>query len=178
MIRMDMLDDFSSWAWARHHNPLSWYIRPFFVLPFCYFAYKKNWWGIGLTAVAVLSSMFWFPAPATVDAQAAAFLAMERQYIAGPWTAAKIVTASLVPIWFIACAWACWRRSWIGGFVLICAGTLLKVIWSFYFCGDSGWSIVSPAAVGFVVCAGIYWYAYRRMHPAERLLAAPEASSK
>lgn len=36
---MDALIDFLNWAWARHHNPLSWYIRPLFVLPFCYFAY-------------------------------------------------------------------------------------------------------------------------------------------
>ena len=58
---MDGLQDFLDWAWARHHNPLSWYIRPLFVLPFCYFAYKKNWWGMVLTVLAVLSSMFWFP---------------------------------------------------------------------------------------------------------------------
>jgi hypothetical protein len=166
---MDMLGDFLSWAWARHHNPLSWYVRPLFVLPFCYFAYKKNCWGMGLTVVAVLSSMFWFPEPATVDPQATAFLAMERQYMTGPWTAGKIAMTALVPAWFIACAWACWRRSWIGGFVLICAGALLKVIWSFYFGGESGWTIVPPAAFGFVLCTGIYWYAYRRLHPVERL---------
>ena len=162
---MDMLGDFLNWAWARHHNPLSWYIRPLFVLPFCYFAYKKNWWGMGLTVLAVLSSMFWFPEPATIDPQATAFLAMERQYLMGPWTAGKIAMTALVPAWFIACAWACWRRSWIAGFVLICAGAVLKVIWSFYFGGESGWAIVPPAIFGFVVCAGIYWYAYRRLHP-------------
>jgi hypothetical protein len=39
---MDWLTDFLDWAWARHHNPLSWYIRPLFILPFCYFAYKKS----------------------------------------------------------------------------------------------------------------------------------------
>ena len=81
---MDGLQDFLDWAWARHHNPLSWYIRPLFVLPFCYFAYKKNWWGMVLTVLAVLSSMFWFPAPATIDPQTTAFLAMERQYVTGP----------------------------------------------------------------------------------------------
>ena len=90
---------------------------------------------------------------------------MERQYLTGPWTAGKIAMMALVPAWFIACAWACWRRAWIAGFVLICAGTLLKVIWSLYFGGESGWTIVPPAAFGFVVCAGIYWYAYRRLHP-------------
>jgi len=30
---MDGLNDFLNWAWARHANPLSWYIRPPFILP-------------------------------------------------------------------------------------------------------------------------------------------------
>lgn len=58
---MDVLNDFLDWAWARHQNPLSWYVRPLFILPFCYFAYKKSVRGIMLTLVAVTSSMFWFP---------------------------------------------------------------------------------------------------------------------
>jgi hypothetical protein len=161
---MDGVYDFLDWAWARHHNPLSWYIRPLFVLPFCYFAYKKSVSGMALTIVAVLSSMFWFPAPATSDPTATAFLAMERQYMMGPWTVSKIAMTAAVPLWFVACAWAFWRRSWLGGFIVISVGTLLKVIWSFYFGGDSGWTIVPPAAVGFVVCSGILLYAYRRVH--------------
>jgi hypothetical protein len=39
---MEMLSDFLAWAWARHHNILSWYIRPMFILPFIYFAYKRS----------------------------------------------------------------------------------------------------------------------------------------
>jgi hypothetical protein len=80
---MDTLYDLINWTWVRHHNPLSWCIRPLFVLPSCYLAYKKNAWGIALTIAAVLSSIFWFPTPAATDPRAAAFLAMERQYISG-----------------------------------------------------------------------------------------------
>ena len=69
---MDIFHDFLNWAWERHHNPWSWYIRPLFVLPFCYFAYKRSLWGVSLTIVAVLSSMFWFPAPDAQDPRAAA----------------------------------------------------------------------------------------------------------
>jgi hypothetical protein len=39
---MDVLNDFLDWAWARDQNPLSWYVRPLFILPLCYFAYKKS----------------------------------------------------------------------------------------------------------------------------------------
>ena len=41
-----------AWAWDRHHNSLSWYIRPLFLIPF-YFAYQRS-----LRAI-----MAWFPAP-------------------------------------------------------------------------------------------------------------------
>ena len=160
---MDGLNDFLNWAWARHANPLSWYIRPLFILPFCYFAYRRSLWGMALTIVAVTSSMFWFPAPATPDPRAAAFLAVERQYVGGPWTLSRIVLTALVPIWFVALAWGVRRCSCLGVATVIGSGTLLKVGWSFYFGGESAWVIVPPVALGFVVCAGVPVYAYRRV---------------
>lgn len=158
---MDTLVDFLNWAWARHHNPLSWYIRPLFVLPFCYFAYKRSILGAVLTVAAVGSSMFWFPAPAVVDQRVTAFLAIERQYVTAPLTLGKSAMTALVPLWFIALAWSFWRGSWVAGFAVISAGTLLKIIWSFYFAGASAWAIVPPVALGFVVCASVLWYTFR-----------------
>jgi hypothetical protein len=160
---MDALYDFLDWAWARHHNPLSWYVRPLFILPFCYFAYKKSLWGITLTIVAVISSMFWFPPPTATDPRAAEFLAMERQYLAAPWTSNKAFMTILIPCWFVVLAWAFWRRSWFVGLSVIAGGTLLKVIWSFYFGGDSAWAIVPPVALGMIACMGVLLYAYRRV---------------
>jgi hypothetical protein len=152
---MEMLGDFLNWAWARHENQLSWYIRPLFILPFCYFVYKKNVWGMALTVVAVTSSMFWFPAPATPDPRAAAFLALERQYVGGPWTLGRIVMTALVPIWFVALAWSVRRRSWLGAAIVIGAGTLLKVSWSFRLAGDTAWVILPPVALGTAVVLGV-----------------------
>jgi hypothetical protein len=60
-------------------------------------------------------------------------------------------------------AWSFWRRSWVGGFIVINLGTLLKVIWSCRYGGEKAWAIVPPVAVGFVVCAGILPYAARRV---------------
>lgn len=134
-----------------------------FVLPFCYFAYKKNIWGMALTVVAVTSSMFWFPAPAAADPRVTAFLAMERQYVTGPLTPGKAAMTMLVPLWFIALALSFRRRSWVGGFIVISVGTLLKIIWSFSFGGESAWAIVPPVALGFILCAGILLYAFRRV---------------
>lgn len=159
---MEWLSDFLHWAWARHHNPLSWYIRPLFVLPYCYFAYKKSVTGLVVTVVAVLTSMFWFPAPDEVDPRAAAFLAMEQQYLMGDWTWAKTAMTALVPAWFVALGWAFWRRSWIAGFVVVNAGAALKVVWSFYYGGDTAWSIIPPVVIGALVCNGILLLWMRR----------------
>jgi len=120
-------------------------------------------WGMALTVVAVASSMFWFPAPATPDPRAAAFLAVERQYIDGPWTLGRIVLTALVPIWFVALAWAVRRRSWLGVATVIGSGTLLKVAWSFRAAGSSAWVIVPPVVLGTVVCAGVLLIAYTRV---------------
>ena len=32
----------TAWAWERHHNVLSWSVRPLLLLPFCWFAYRRN----------------------------------------------------------------------------------------------------------------------------------------
>ena len=161
---MDALHDFVSWAWARHHNPLSWYIRPFFVLPFCYFAYRRSVRGMVLTVIAVLSSMFWFPAPDAADPRAARFLAMERDYASGDWGVAKIAMTALVPAWFILLGMSFWRRSWMVGFAVLNIGVLMKVIWSFAFGGESAWSIVPAVGIGLIVCNGLLYWVYRRTH--------------
>jgi hypothetical protein len=131
-------------------------------LPFCYFAYKKSVAGIVLTVVGVFSSMFWFPAPSETDPRAAEFLAMEREYVTGGWTWAKTAMTALVPIWFVVLGWAFWRRSLIAGLVVINVGAALKVIWSFYFAGESAWSIIPAVSVGALICNGILIYAFRR----------------
>lgn len=65
---------FFEWAFLRHHNILSWYIRPLILLPLCYFAYKRSWLGISLTAFLGLTSMFWFPEPAVYNDKVIGFL--------------------------------------------------------------------------------------------------------
>ena len=165
---MDTLHGFAAWAWERHHNPLSWYIRPLFLLPFCYFAYKRSVPGMLLTLVALASSMFWFPKPAVVDPQAAAFLDRERQYLAGGWTLAKVAVAALVPLLFLMLAWAFWQRSWTAGFLIINLTAASKVFWSFFFGQESAWSLVPPAVVGLALCNAALMYAYRRIQRAKR----------
>jgi hypothetical protein len=159
---MEWMGDFWAWAWARHQNPLSWYIRPLFVLPYCYFAYKKSVAGLTLTVVGVLTSMFWFPAPSEVSSRAAEFLAMEQQYVTGGWTWTKTAMTLLVPVWFVVLGGAFWRRSRMAGIVVVNVGAALKVVWSFYFGGETAWSIIPPVVVGALVCNGAFVYLLRR----------------
>ncbi len=158
------IDEFAGWAWARHHNELSWYIRPLFLLPFCYFAYKRSLFGIVLTVLALATSMFWFPAPERIDPRAAEFLAVEREYLTGDWTLWKVVLALIVPISFAALAVAFWRRSLVWGLAVINTMVLVKIAWSFYFGDESGGLTLLPSALaGLAVCDAVILYVERRM---------------
>jgi len=107
----DWIGELASWAWARHHNILSWYIRPLFFLPFCWFAYRRSGLGMALTLVALVTSMAWFPAPARPDPAVIRFLEVERDYLLGEWTAAKVAMSLIVPLTFAALTVALWRRA-------------------------------------------------------------------
>jgi hypothetical protein len=61
----------------------------------------------------------------------------------------------------MALGWAFWRRSLIAGLVVINAGAVLKVIWSFYFGGGTAWSIVPAVSLGALICNGVLVYAFR-----------------
>jgi hypothetical protein len=92
--------------------------------------------------------MFWFPAPTIPDPRAVEFLEAERQYLLGPWDATKVFFAALVPVFFVSVGAAFWRRSVLVGLVAVNVASLIKIGWSFYFAGTSGWTVVAPAVLG------------------------------
>jgi hypothetical protein len=154
---MDFLSDFLAWAWARHHNVLSWYIRPLFILPYVYFAYKQNWKGLVLTIIALLTSMFWFPAPTTVDPLVEQFLQAEREYLLGTWTMNKVLASLTVPAFFYFLALAFWKRSWWWGVAVINLAALGKIAWSVTEGGEAGWAVLIPAVIGMLVCDAVVY---------------------
>lgn len=157
-------DEFVAWAWERHHNVLSWYIRPLFILPFCYFAYRRSLWGIVLTLVALATSMFWFPAPEHSSPAVNEMLASEREYLTANWTLWKVLIALLVPLGFAALALAFWRRSLAWGLAVINAMVLFKVGWTFLFSTEAGAMSHLPAALlGLTVCDALILYLMRRL---------------
>src|SRR5918998_1959119 len=142
---MELLNDFLSWVWARHHNELSWYVRPLFLLPFCFFAYKRSLPGILVTLLIFPTSLFWFPAPENPSARVEGYLAWERQFLLEGSVVARVALVVLVVAFFVALAVAFWRRSWLWGLAVLNAGTLLKVIWSVAFGGAAGWASLVPS---------------------------------
>jgi hypothetical protein len=142
---MELLNDFLSWVWARHHNELSWYVRPLFLLPFCYFAYRRSAWGIVVTLLLFPTSLFWFPAPEHPSPRVEGYLAWECHFLTEGSVVAQVALVVLVVAFFLALATAFWKRSWLWGLAVLNAGTLLKVIWSVAFGGAVGWASLVPS---------------------------------
>ncbi len=151
-------DIFFNWAFERHHNVLSWYIRPIFIIPIVLFAYKKSMTGIFVSIFALFTSMFWFSAPAVSSPQILSFLAFEMEYLKGEWTVPKIIISLSVPIFFIALIIAAWKRNWKWLLGVVIAAAVLKVLWSVVFGGEAGMSILKPAITGLIICIGGFYY--------------------
>lgn len=106
---------FFDWVFERHHNQWSWYLRPLFLLPFCFFAYKKSFTGMMISVFALFTSMFWFPKPDLINKNVVDFLAFEKDYLYGEWTWNKGLLTLTIPISFIALGLAFWKRSLLHG---------------------------------------------------------------
>jgi hypothetical protein len=169
---MEFLGEFGDWVWARHANPLSWYIRPLFLIPFMYFAYRRSWVGIWATVVAMVSSMFWFPAPSEPDPQILSFLEAEREYLTTNWTLGKIALSSLVPLSLWALGAAFWRRSLLWGLIVLNAIAVTKTSWSVAY-DDGGIEVVAPALVGLIITNGavLAGHAYLRRRREEKAVS-------
>jgi uncharacterized membrane-anchored protein YitT (DUF2179 family) len=157
------LDGFLSWAWERHHNVLSWYVRPLFLLPLAFFSYKRSLFGIVLTLVALATSMFWFPAPERVDPTVREFLRFEKEWLIGEWTIEKTVSALAVPLILGLLCLAFWRRSLLWGLIIINAIAVTKLVWGVVDGGGTGWVMLGPALTGLVICDAAVIYTARRI---------------
>ena len=78
-------------------------------MPLAYFAYRRSLWGIVLTLVALATSMFWLPAPERVDPPVEEFLAFEKEWLTGEWTAEKFASVLAVPLILGVLCLALWK---------------------------------------------------------------------
>lgn len=156
-------ETFLSWVFERHQNQMSWFIRPVFLIPFCFFAYKRSWTGISITIFCLFTSMFWFAKPETISEQVKMFLQFEKDWLNAQWDYKKLLLVLTIPISFFALGLAFWKRSLLMGLGVVVLMATGKIIWSIYNAGEAGKSIVIPAAVGLVLCVTLIYYGFRRL---------------
>ena len=154
---------FFDWVFERHHNQWSWYVRPLFLLPFCYFAYKKSFTGMMFSIFALFTSMFWFPKPEIVSENVKDFLAFEKDYLYGEWNLSKQLLTLTVPLSLLALGLAFWKRSLLIGLGVVVLMATGKIVWSIQNAGEAGKSILIPAIIGLLLCCGLLYYGFRRL---------------
>ncbi|MBU5437159.1 hypothetical protein KQI42_04000 [Tissierella sp. MSJ-40] len=157
-------DLFFNWAFERHHNILSWYIRPIFIIPIVVFAFKKSWTGIFASIFALFTSMFWFPAPETSNLNVLSFLSYEMDYLKGTWNITKILMSLTIPTFFVMLILAAWQRNWKWLFWVVISAAILKVLWSVVFSGNAGMAILKPAITGVIICIVGFYFLKRKNH--------------
>lgn len=155
-------DLFFNWAFNRHHNVLSWYVRPLFIIPIVIFAFKKSLTGIFASIFLLFTSMFWFPVPLESNSQVLSFLAYEMEYLKGTWNTPKILMSLSVPIFFIMLVISAWKKNWKWLLGIVIGAAILKVLWSIVFSGEAGLSILKPAISGLIICIGGFYYYFKR----------------
>ena len=148
---------FFDWAFERHQNQWSWYLRPLFLLPYAYFAYQRRFSGMMASVLALFTSMFWFPVPDQVSEQSLEFLAFEQDYLQSEWGLGKTLLMLTVPIAFWALGLAFWRRSLLMGGVVMAVVALAKISWSVINAQEAGASIIVPALTGLAISAGLLY---------------------
>lgn len=146
---------FFEWAFTRHQNTLSWYIRPLFIIPIVIGAYQKSYSIIFASIFSLSTSMFWFPKPAIVDESVIGYLNFEKDYLTSGWTANKIFVVIAVILFFIFLIYMTWQRKWKLLLWVVVAGAVLKIVHSVIFGGENGLSIVKPALLGLVICVSV-----------------------
>ena len=152
---------FFNWVFDRHHNQWSWYIRPVFLIPFCFFAYKHNWMGISITMCCLFTSMFWFNKPELVSDEVRIFLQFEKDWLQSEWSLKKMTQLLTVPLSFLALGLSLWKKSLLMGLGVIVLIATGKIVWSIQSAGESGRAILVPAIIGLIVCCGLIYYGFK-----------------
>jgi hypothetical protein len=146
-------EPFLNWVFERHQNQMSWFIRPVFLIPFCFFAYKRSWTGVSATIFCLFTSMFWF----------------SKSWLSAQWDFKKILLALTVPVSFFALGLAFWKRSLLMGLGVVVLMATGKIVWSIYNAGQAGKSILIPAITGLVLCIILIYYGFRRLEKNNKL---------
>ena len=146
------VENLGAWVWDRHQNQFSWYSRPLFLIPACYYAYRQKFWMIIGFMTMLFCSLFWFAAPVSVPEHVSGYLEWEKQLFFSNESMVPLLVLTLVVIVFLVAMFsAFWRRnSWLG-LIVINAGTILKIVISIALGKESGMAAIVPSLSSLVV---------------------------
>ncbi len=149
------------WIWNRHQNQFSWYSRPLFIIPACYYAYKQKIGFIIGIMTLLLTSLFWFAPPVEVSETISGYLDWERQLFFNPNNRQPLLILSITVFLFLFLLfYAFWNRSFWIGLLVLNIGNLLKIVVSVFFGGDAGTAAIVPTLSSMIilnVLAFIIW---------------------
>jgi|GEM_PF-213104 len=148
--------DIGAWIWERHQNQFSWYSRPLFVIPACYYAYRRKIWHVlGINAL-LATSLFWFAAPETVSDAVSGYLEWEKQlFFVNESRTPLFVLCAAVLVFLVTLYYTFWHRNPWFGLLLINIGTILKIIVSVGIGKDLGMAAIVPS-VSSLVCINLF----------------------
>ena len=81
----------------------------------------------------------------------------------GAWTLSKILMTLSIPITFVMLGAAFWKRSLLFGLSVVVFMAVVKVTWSIYTGGESGYAVLGPAIVGLMICVGLIYVGFRTL---------------
>lgn len=139
-------ENLATWVWDRHQNQFSWYSRPLFLIPACYYAYRQKLWLIIGFMVLLFCSLFWFAAPLDVPEHVSDYLEWEKKlFFTNESFVPLLVLTVVVSGFLVALFSAFWHRNLWLGLLLVNAGTLLKIIVSIVLGKDLGTAAIVPS---------------------------------
>ncbi|PID35883.1 MAG: hypothetical protein CR993_07715 [Rhodobacterales bacterium] len=148
----------ADWAWARHHNEWSWYIRPLILIAFCMAAWHRKLFLTVLLALFFPISAVVFPAPQVPKDFVIEFLSAERELLASMSALQLWGFVALVVAFLTALATAFWRRSLLWGLVVANLGGAIKLLFSLLAWGDTGQTALLPTLVTALVFNTVILY--------------------
>lgn len=154
--------DIGAWIWDRHQNLFSWYSRPLFIIPACYYAYRRKMAYVIALIFVFVTSLFWFPAPEVVPESVAGYLDWEKSFFYGSENLLNLFALAVaVAVFLISLFYAFWKRNAWYGLLVINIGTLLKVVVSLVLDQESGTAAVLPSLSSLVVINLVAFFVWR-----------------
>ena len=155
--------DIGAWIWERHQNQFSWYSRPLFIIPACYYAYRHKLWHVIGCMLLLLTSLFWFSAPDQVSESVSSYLEWEKQlFFTNTSSTPLILLTVAVLVFLFGLFYAFWKRNPWYGLALINVGTIIKIIVSLGFGKEVGTAAILPSLSSLAVINVVAFLIWRR----------------